>query len=154
MKKEHIKLSKADRAYLEKLVSTGELAARVCRRAIGLLELDRGKTYSVVSQTLNVNHNTMTTWAENYKSEGGSCIQDKPRTGRPIEIDDQQRAQVTALACSEPPEGYSKWSLCWLTKRSWATVTTSLIARSETFSKKQTQTASKTDVVHRSDEVK
>ena len=111
MKKQHIKLSKAEREYLEKLVSTGELAVRVCRRAIGLLELDRGKTYSAVSQTLNINHNTVTTWAENYKSEGVSCIQDNPRSGRPIEIDGQQRAQVTALACSEPPAGYAKWSL-------------------------------------------
>ena len=111
MKKQHIKLSEADREYLEKLVRTGELAARVYRRAIGLLELDRGKTYSAVSQTLNVNNNTVTTWAENYKSEGVGCIQDKPRSGRPIEIDGQQRAQVTALACSEPPKGYAKWSL-------------------------------------------
>ena len=111
MKKQHIKLSEADREYLEKLVSTGELAARVYRRAIGLLELDRGKTYSAVSQTLDVNNNTITTWAENYKSEGVGCIQDKPRSGRPIEIDGQQRAKVTALACSEPPKGYAKWSL-------------------------------------------
>jgi hypothetical protein len=38
-------------------------------------------------------------------------LQDKPRTGRPVEIDGKQRAQVTALACSEPPEGYARWSL-------------------------------------------
>ena len=26
-------------------------------------------------------------------------------------IDGQQRAKITALACSEPPEGYGQWSL-------------------------------------------
>jgi hypothetical protein len=26
-------------------------------------------------------------------------------------IDGQQRAKITALACSEPPEGYAQWSL-------------------------------------------
>ena len=31
--------------------------------------------------------------------------------GRPIEIDGQQRAKITALACSQPPEGYAQWSL-------------------------------------------
>ena len=36
---------------------------------------------------------------------------DKPRSGRPIEIDGQARAKVTALACSEPPEGHSHWDL-------------------------------------------
>lgn len=111
MKKQHIKLSETDREYLEKLVSTGELAIRVYRRAIGLLELDRGKTYQAVSNTLDVNHNTVTTWAKKYKIEGISSIQDKARSGRPIEIDGEQRAKITALACSEPPEGYAKWSL-------------------------------------------
>ena len=111
MKKQHIQLSKADREYLEKLVSTGDLAVRVYRRAIGLLEMDRGKSYQEVANTLDVNHNTVTTWAKKYKSEGISSIQDKPRSGRPLEIDGQQRAKITALACSEPPEGYAKWSL-------------------------------------------
>jgi putative transposase len=111
MKKQHIQLSKADREYLEKLVCTGELAVRVYRRAIGLLELDRGKTYQEVAKTLDVNHNTVATWAKKYQTEGISRIQDKARTGRPIEIDGQQRAKITALACSEPPEGYAKWSL-------------------------------------------
>ncbi len=28
-----------------------------------------------------------------------------------VQIDGAQRAQVTALACSEPPPGHSQWSL-------------------------------------------
>ena len=36
---------------------------------------------------------------------------DKPRSGRPIEIDGEARAKVTALASSEPPEGHSQWGL-------------------------------------------
>ncbi|MBI1878203.1 MAG: helix-turn-helix domain-containing protein, partial [Chloroflexi bacterium] len=36
---------------------------------------------------------------------------DKPRSGRPIEIDGRQRATITALACSTPPLGYGSWSL-------------------------------------------
>lgn len=111
MKKQHIQLSETNREYLEKLVKTGELAVRVYRRAIGLLELDRGKTYQEVANTLDVNHNTVTTWAKKYKTEGISSIQDKARSGRPIEIDGEQRAKITALACSEPPEGYANWSL-------------------------------------------
>ena len=38
-------------------------------------------------------------------------LQDKPRSGRPVQIDGIQRAQITALACSTPPEGYARWSL-------------------------------------------
>ena len=38
-------------------------------------------------------------------------LQDQPRSGRPIEVDGQQRDKITALACSQPPEGYAQWSL-------------------------------------------
>jgi transposase len=46
-----------------------------------------------------------------YKEKGLKVLEDEPRSGRPIQIDGEQRAKVTALACSEPPEGYARWSL-------------------------------------------
>jgi hypothetical protein len=38
-------------------------------------------------------------------------LADQPRPGRPIKISGEQRAKITALACSEPPEGYERWNL-------------------------------------------
>lgn len=111
MKKQHIQLSEVDRAYLEKMTSQGEEAARVYRRALGLLELDRGKPYNEVAEIVGVHPNTVSEWAQNYKEEGLRCLADKPRSGRPIEIDGSQRAKITALACSEAPEGYARWTL-------------------------------------------
>ena len=111
MKKQHIQLSEADRAYLEALISKGELSAKVYRRALGLLELDRGQTYTAVSQILKVTIPTLSGWATKYQESGLQVLQDQPREGRPIEIDGEQRAKITALACSEPPEGYARWSL-------------------------------------------
>jgi transposase len=45
--------------------------------------------------------------------EGGlqAALYDQPRSGRPVEIDGQQRAKITALACSTPPEGRARWTL-------------------------------------------
>lgn len=111
MKKQHVQLSDEDREYLEEIVSKGELSAKVYRRAFGLLELDRGKTYTAVSETLKVTIPTLSGWAAKYRENGLEMLQDKPRSGRPKEIDGKQRAKVTALACSEPPEGYARWSL-------------------------------------------
>lgn len=111
MKKQHFHLSEGDRTYLEELVSQGELPVKVYRRAIGLLELDRGKTYTVVAQTLGVNLTTVSKLAQKYQSEGLVCLQDQARSGRPVEIDGVQRARVTALACSDAPEGYDRWTL-------------------------------------------
>jgi transposase len=111
MKKQHVQLSEADRAYLEGLISKGELSAKVYRRALGLLELDRGQSFTAVSKILKVTIPTLSGWAAKYEESGLEVLHDQPRSGRPIEIAGDQRAKITALACSEPPEGYARWSL-------------------------------------------
>jgi hypothetical protein len=40
-----------------------------------------------------------------------SAINEKPRSGAPPKIDGTIETQVTLLACSEPPEGRSTWTL-------------------------------------------
>ena len=118
MKKQHVKLTDQDRDFLKSLISKGDLTARIYKRAIGLLELDRGKTYTAVSKTLNTTLETLSTWAAKYKQKGlEKTLHDQPRSGRPIEIDGNQRAKITALACSEAPEGYEKWSLRLLAEK-------------------------------------
>ena len=111
MKKQHVKLSKADRNYLESLLAKGKLRARMFKRATALLELDRGKTLQAVAATLGVDYNTVASWRDNYKEQGLKCLEDAPRSGRPIEIDGLQRAKITALACSDAPEGHARWNL-------------------------------------------
>lgn len=111
MNKEHVKLTEADKDYLESVISKGKTTSKVFKRATGLLELNRGKTFQSVAETLGVDYNTVSAWAKNYKLNGLSCLNDAPRSGRPIEIDGTQRAKITALACSAAPEGHAKWSL-------------------------------------------
>jgi transposase len=111
MKKRHVQLIQEDREYLESLTNKGKLAAKIYRRALGLLELDRGQTYTAVSKMLKVTIPTISNWATLYKENGLQVLQDQPRAGRPIEIDGNQRAKITALACSQPPEGYAQWNL-------------------------------------------
>ena len=111
MKKEHVNLSEADRTYVEKLIKTGSLPAKTYRRALALLELDRGRTYKEVAQIVGVVPQTTSIWAQKYKESALEFLTDKPRSGRPIVIDALQRAKITALACSDPPEGHERWSL-------------------------------------------
>ena len=111
MKKQHVQLTPTDRAYLETLISQGELPTKTYRRALGLLELDRGKTYTDVAQTIHVTIPTLSGWAKHYPEQGLQVLHDQPRPGRPIQIDGRQRAKITALACSTPPDGYAQWSL-------------------------------------------
>jgi transposase len=111
MNKQHVQLSEVDREALESLVSKGKQSARAYKRSLALLDLDRGKTLTAVAETLGVTHNTVSTLRDNYKKVGLRCLEDAHRSGRPVEIDGAQRAQITALACSEAPEGHARWNL-------------------------------------------
>ncbi len=118
MKKQHIELTNQDRDFLKALINKGELTAKVYKRSVGLLELDRGQTYTAVSKTLNITVETISAWATKYRQKGlEKTLHDQHRSGRPIEIDGNQRAKITALACSEAPEGYEKWSLRLLAEK-------------------------------------
>ena len=81
------------------------------KRATALLELARGKSQTTIATTLGVSRSAVNTWAKRYSKEGLTMLHDKPRSGRPIEIDGVQRAKVTALACSDPPTGHERWTL-------------------------------------------
>jgi putative transposase len=111
MNRQHLKLSDADRQYLKSLISKGKLPAKKFKRATCLLEVDRGKTYLAVAETLGISHVTASSLCKSYRQQGLKCLEDAPRSGRPIVIDGKQRAKITALACSDPPEGHSQWTL-------------------------------------------
>lgn len=111
MKKEHVTLTNEHRTHLQNLIKKGSLPAKTYKRALALLELDRGRTFTEVAEIVGVVIQTVSTWARKYKESGLEFLNDKPRPGRPTVIDGLQRAKITALACSDPPEGYERWSL-------------------------------------------
>ena len=78
---------------------------------ISLEPQGNGTRYTAVAETLRVNPTTVSKLAQKYQSAGLACLQDQARSGRPTEIDGVQRAKVTALACSDAPEGYDRWTL-------------------------------------------
>lgn len=111
MRRELFDLTDSDRNYLEALLRKGQMGVRQFKRATSLLELDRGKKITAISETLGVARGTVSSWAKRCRKEGLSALHDKPRSGRPIELDGVQRAKITALACSEPPAGHQRWTL-------------------------------------------
>jgi len=117
MKKQHIELISSDRSYLLNLLSKGTLNVRVQRRARGLLELDKGKTYQEVADMFEMSYPAVHSWGKKYRTEGLNFLKDKPRSGRPAGLSAEQRAKITAVACSEAPKGYARWSLRLLADR-------------------------------------
>jgi transposase len=111
MKKQHVTLTDSERCTLEELLAKGSLAAKTFKRATALLELDRGKTLRAVATTLDVDYTTVGAWRDAFLTKALDCLYDAPRSGRPVVIDGKARAKITALACSDAPEGYDHWTL-------------------------------------------
>jgi len=111
MKKEHVKLTNEHRSLLEELTKRGEASGTKMKRALALLALDQGQTFTAVAQTLQVTKQSVSNWAKKYRQSGLALLKDKPRPGRPKTISQIDAAKITALACSDPPEGYARWTL-------------------------------------------
>lgn len=109
--KKRFYLSTADRTYLQGLLSKGSLKVKIFKRAQGLLYLDEGKGVLEIGALLGVTYSTVTRWRMKYMELGLKSLEDKVRPGRPIVISGEQRAKITALACSEAPAGHARWTM-------------------------------------------
>jgi putative transposase len=107
----HLQLRAADREELTRLLHQSGLRSKVFKRVSALLELNKGKTITSVCDSLGLCYPTIAKLIRRYQTEGLDCLKDKKQPGRPPLIDGKQRAMITALACSEAPQGHSRWTL-------------------------------------------
>jgi transposase len=107
-----IKLSEAERQQLQKYVKQGKKSARAVNRARILLLADEQQTDEEITKVLGVNRTTIYRVRKEYRAVGvNKTLEEKPRSGAPVKIDGRVEATLTMLACSEPPEGYGRWTL-------------------------------------------
>jgi len=113
MKKQYkVELSQEERSQLTKLTTQGTEKVRKVKRAKILLLADEGKKDKEIAERVEVSVGTVERIRKRYSQEGlEGAVNEKPRSGRPIGINAQTRAKVTALACTKAPEGRSKWTL-------------------------------------------
>jgi putative transposase len=117
MQKSHVSLSASDQAELSGMLHRSDLKSKVFKRVTALLELHKGKSIEGVRTVLGLSYPTLAKLIDNYKATGLGCLHDKSRPGRPVGISGKQRAAITALACSEAPEGHSRWTLRMLAQQ-------------------------------------
>jgi transposase len=97
---------------LKNLLTRGTASARTLGRARLLDLLHRRQRPSGIATLLQVTPQTVYNLKRRYLAGGlQAALFDRPRSGRPIEIDGVQRAKITALACSKPPAGRARWTL-------------------------------------------
>ncbi len=113
-----VELSTDERRSLKTLLRRGTSAARVQTRARVLDLLHRGQHPTSIAATLSLSLPTVFNIKRRYLEEGlDSALQDRPRSGTPRRIAAEARAKLTALACSDAPEGHARWTLRLLADR-------------------------------------
>ena len=107
-----IKLRTTELRSLTTIIKRGTTRARTQTRARILDLLHRKQHPDEIAALLQVSLQTIFNVKRRYLGAGfDAALFDEPRSGRPVRIDGTQRAQITALACSAPPEGHARWSL-------------------------------------------
>ena len=123
MKKHQVKLSQEERQELEKMTKAGTISVRKLKRIRILLLSDEGeygpgKANQAIAEMVETSPVTVSRIRKRYVEEGlAQAINEKPKSGAPRKYSGAVRAQITALACSDPPEGQAQWSLRLLADR-------------------------------------
>jgi transposase len=111
--KEHIvRLKDEARERLQGLVCSGARSVRVVRRAMILLKSDDGLTDEAIAEHVGCSDRTVRSVRKRFCTETlDKAVYDAPRSGAPATFTPRQQQQVVALACTDPPEGRSRWTL-------------------------------------------
>ena len=112
-----VRLSEAEQETLRALVSTGKSAAYKIKYANILLSIDvngAGWTDEAAAQAFHCHRNTVANLRQRFVETGlEGALQRKRRQTPPRQrtCDGQAEAHLIALRCSEPPQGYARWTL-------------------------------------------
>src|SRR3989338_4115954 len=111
-KKNLVKLKLNDQKLLEQFITKGSQKARTITRAQILLMANDGKADTQIIEALGTARNTIRTVRYRYVNQGlEAAVNEQPRPGAPEKITGRNRAKISAIACSRPPEGRSRWTL-------------------------------------------
>lgn len=114
-----IQLSKEERSSLKTLFSSGSGSNRQQTRARILDLLGQKKSAAEIAALLGCSPTTVYNVKDRYQAEGlESALTEKPRSGKPPQITGEEKARITALACSEAPAGHARWTLRMLAEKS------------------------------------
>jgi transposase len=116
MKQTDLRLSTADRDFLDGFRSKGVHPAREVNRAHLLMALDSGVAEATICQVLGLGRTALWRTRAAYR-EGGLefALHDEARPGQPRKYQTNEEAEVVALACSAPPSGRKRWTIRLLT---------------------------------------
>jgi len=122
-----IMLNEDQRKKLERFANTGTHSAKLIKRAKTILALDRSNKkdhlrINRICEQVGISREALNVIRKDFlASENAEAfLQRKKRETPPVapKLTGDVEARIIALACSEVPEGYAKWSLRVLSEKS------------------------------------
>ena len=118
-KKFVVKLDADERGRLSALISKGKAAAKTILKARILLKADQGEAGenwldAAICKALDTNLTMVSRVRCKLVEEGlDAVLARKKRETPPVApiFDGAKQAQLTALACSQPPDGFARWTI-------------------------------------------
>ena len=127
MERKHIELTREERKEQEQFTKVGVHSVRLVNRAKIILALDTSEGTSAqkqedVAKRIGVSHQAVINARDDYLNIKSvpNFLQRKRRQTPPIlpKITGEVEARIIALACSEVPQGYARWTLKLLAEKS------------------------------------
>jgi len=113
-----VTLTREERDYLLSILKKGRHKSKEYRKALILLNCDEGEnsdkvTNQDICKVLKIGMRTIDRLKKRFVEEGLEEILEEKKSKRVYrkKIDGDLEARIIALSCSDPPEGYSRWSL-------------------------------------------
>ncbi len=124
-KKYVVELTKEERDYLTDFICKGKKSAQAILKARILLKADQGEFCegwidTKICEALDTNPTMVAKVRAKFVNKGLEAVFTRKRRETPPTpriFDGEAEAQLVALACSEPPEGHSQWSIRLLADR-------------------------------------
>lgn len=126
MKNKDIYLTIEEQEYLRNIVKSGVHNSHAITRARVLLMLDRSgksdhvrykRTAEYAGISVQAVYNMRDEFYENHDVEAYITRKKRVTPPRKPKLDGEGEAKIIALACSEPPEGCSRWTVRLVTAR-------------------------------------
>ena len=113
-----VELTDAHRQYLENLITSGISPARMQTRARILLKSDSSEkgpnwSYQKIVEAFDVSEMLIRDVRKRFSEQGIEAALQRKKPDREYEhsLDGEAEAHLIALACSQAPEGYTRWTL-------------------------------------------
>lgn len=111
-------LSEADQTTLNQIVSKGKESVRKLNRVRTLQFSHQGQHPEQISHLLGISVATVYNLRKRYREAGlERAISEKARPGQPRKVTQQVEAHITQLACSEAPDGRTRWTTALINER-------------------------------------